>query len=269
MKNSLLIISVLLTAGLIFIFSTKQKPVDFTTEVKPILNRNCITCHGGVRQKGGFSLLFREEALATLKSGKHAIIPGDPDHSEMIRRISLRDPEERMPYKHDPLSGEDIHTLTRWIKEGATWGEHWAYVSVKPVPVPKLKTFFGLIDKRNEWANNGVDNFIQQKWQALDLKPSPKADKETLLRRVSLDITGLPANEQIADKYLKDSSGHAYSDLVDSLLASPHYGEKWTAMWLDLARYADTKGYERDDNRSIWKYRDWLINAFNKDQTLQ
>ena len=266
MKNSLLIISVLLTAVLIFIFSTKQKPVDFTTEVKPILNRNCITCHGGVRQKGGFSLLFREEALATLKSGKHAIIPGDPDHSEMIRRISLRDPEERMPYKHDPLSGEEIHTLTRWIKEGAPWGEHWAYVSVKPVAVPQLKTFFGLIDKRNDWAYNEVDNFIQQKWQALDLKPSPKADKQTLLRRVSLDITGLPANKQIADKYLKDSSEHAYSDLVDSLLASPHYGEKWTSLWLDLARYADTKGYERDDERNIWKYRDWLIHAFNGDK---
>jgi hypothetical protein len=266
MKKSLLTISILVTAVLIFMISTRQKPVDFTAQVKPIINRNCITCHGGVRQKGGFSLLFREEALAILKSGKHAIIPGDPDHSEMIRRISLRDPEERMPYKHGPLSKEDIQILTRWIKEGAHWGEHWAYVSVKPVPVPLLKTFFGLVNKKSDWANNEVDHFIEQKFKEQDLIPSPEADKQTLLRRVSLDITGMPASEHIANKYLHDSSEHAYADLVDSLLASPHYGEKWTSMWLDLARYADTKGYERDDSRSIWKYRDWLIHAFNDDK---
>src|ERR1700724_2719512 len=114
--------AVLVLAMLVIIFNTGQKPVDFTSQVKPIINKNCITCHGGVRQKGGFSLLFRDEALATLKSGKHAIIPGDPDHSEMIRRISLKDPEDRMPYKHDPLNKEDIQILTRWIKEGAPWG---------------------------------------------------------------------------------------------------------------------------------------------------
>jgi hypothetical protein len=266
MKKILLTISILVMAVLIFMISIRQKPVDFTTQVKPILNRNCITCHGGVRQKGGFSLLFREEALTTLKSGKHAIIPGDPDHSEMIRRISLHDPEERMPYKHDPLNKEDIQILTRWIKEGAAWGEHWSYVSVKTVPVPQPKTFFGLIDKKSAWAENEVDHFIEQKFNERDLKPSPRADKQTLLRRVSLDITGLPASKNIANRYLNDSSGQAYADLVDSLLASPHYGEKWTSMWLDLARYADTKGYERDDSRSIWKYRDWLIHAFNDDK---
>jgi hypothetical protein len=265
-KKVLLAISVLIAAVLIFAISTRRKPVDFTSQVKPIINKNCITCHGGVRQKGGFSLLFREEALATLKSGKHAIVPGDPDHSEMIRRISLKDPEDRMPYKHDPLNKEDIQTLTRWIKEGAPWGEHWAYVPVKETPVPQLTTFFGLIDKKSSFAKNEVDHFIEQKWKEEDLKPSPQADKQTLLRRVSLDITGLLPSEKLANKYLTDSSDHAYADLVDSLLASPHYGEKWTSMWLDLARYADTKGYERDDSRSIWKYRDWLIHAFNEDK---
>ncbi|HEY4935067.1 MAG TPA: DUF1549 domain-containing protein, partial [Puia sp.] len=266
MKKTLLAISILVMVVLIFIIGTSQKPIDFTTQVKPILNKNCITCHGGVRQKGGFSLLFREEALAKLKSGKLAIIPGDPDHSEMIRRISLRDPEDRMPYKHDPLNKEDIHILTRWIKEGAPWGDHWAYVSVKPVPVPQLRTFFGLVGKKSDWAKNEVDHFIEQKFNEQELKPSPQADKQTLMRRVSLDITGLPPGESLADKFLNDSGEHAYSDLVDSLLASPHYGEKWTSMWLDLARYADTKGYERDDSRSIWKYRDWLIHAFNDDK---
>ncbi len=249
-----------------FLYATHEDPVDFTTQVKPILNKNCITCHGGVRQKGGFSLLFRDEALAKTKSGKYAIIPGDPDHSEMIRRINLSDPEDRMPYKHDPLSKEDIDILTKWIKEGAPWGEHWAYVTVKDVAVPQPKTFFGLISTTSDWAKNPVDNFIEQKLKEQDLKPSAQADKQTLLRRVSLDLIGMPAPENLAIKFLKDSSDHAYADLVDSLLASPHYGEKWTSMWLDLARYADTKGYERDDSRSIWKYRDWLIIAFNEDK---
>ena len=217
MKRILLAISVLIAAVLIFAISTRRKPVDFTSQVKPIINKNCITCHGGVRQKGGFSLLFRDEALATLKSGKHAIVPGDPDHSEMIRRISLKDPEDRMPYKHDPLNKEDIQTLTRWIKEGAPWGEHWAYVPVKETPVPQLTTFFGLIDKKSSFAKNEVDHFIEQKWKEEDLKPSPRADKQTLLRRVSLDITGLLPSDKLAEKYLNDNSDKAYADLVDSL----------------------------------------------------
>ncbi|MEJ0081491.1 MAG: DUF1549 domain-containing protein [Puia sp.] len=184
----------------------------------------------------------------------------------MIRRIGLKDPEDRMPYKHDPLNREDIQTLTRWIKEGAPWGEHWAYIAVKEPAVPRPTTFFGLINKKSDWAHNEVDDFIEQKWKEEDLKPSPQADKQTLLRRVSLDITGLLPSEKLAHKFLSDSSDHAYADLVDSLLASRHYGEKWTSMWLDLARYADTKGYERDDSRTIWKYRDWLIHAFNEDK---
>ena len=265
-KKVLLAIVVMFLAVLIFAVSIRRKPIDFTTQVKPILNKNCITCHGGVRQKGGFSLLFRDEALATLKSGKSAIIPGDPDRSEMIRRINLRDPEERMPYKHDPLNKEDILILTHWIKEGAPWGEHWAYVPVKEPPVPQLKTFWGLIETKSSFAKNEVDHFIEQKWKEQDLIPSRQADKQTLLRRVSLDITGILPSEKIANRFLADSSENAYPNLVDSLLASPHYGEKWTSMWLDLARYADTKGYERDDSRSIWKYRDWLIRAFNDDK---
>jgi len=230
--------------------------VDFTTQVKPILNNHCISCHGGVRQKGGFSLLFREEALAKTKSGKYGIVPGDPDHSEMIRRITLNDPEDRMPYKHDPLSKQEISTLKRWIKEGARWGDHWAYVPLKPVSVPHVG---------GSWAKNPIDNFIEDKWALQGLTSSPAANKQTLLRRVALDIIGMPAPDHLAKQFLADNSEKAYPNLVDSLLASPHYGEKWAAMWLDLARYADTKGYERDDSRTIWHYRDWLIHAFNKD----
>src|SRR6266513_1271165 len=191
MKKLLFVISVQVVAILVFTLALSHKPVDFTTQVKPILNKNCITCHGGVRQKGGFSLLFREEALAKIKSGKFAIIPGDPDHSEMIRRITLSDPEDRMPYKHDPLSKKDINILRRWIKEGAPWGQHWAYVPVKEVPVPQSKTLFGLITLKSNWAKNPVDNFIEQKLKEQDIKPSPQADKQTLLRRTSLDIIGM------------------------------------------------------------------------------
>jgi hypothetical protein len=175
----------------------------------------------------------------------------------MIRRVTLNDPEDRMPYKHDPLRKDDIDILRRWIKQGAQWGEHWAYVPVKDIPIPKSKS---------EWARNPVDNFIEQKLGEQDLKHSASADKQTLLRRVSLDIIGMPASSSLAKKYLSDNSDQAYANLVDSLLASPHYGEKWATMWLDLARYADTKGYERDDSRTIWRYRDWLIHAFNNDK---
>ena len=267
MKKKIIYIIILLVAIITIAWKINagNAPIDYSTQVKPIINKNCITCHGGVKQKGGFSLLFREEALTKTKNGKFGIIPGDPDHSELVRRINSKDAEDRMPYKHDPLSNEEISVLTKWIKQGAKWGNHWAYVPVKEVPVPQPTTFFGWINKKSDWAKNPVDNFIEEKFSEQELKPSPKADKQVLLRRVSLDIIGMPAPENIADQFLKDSSDLAYEKLVDALLALPNYGEKWTSMWLDLARYADSKGYERDSERKIWKYRDWLINAFNAD----
>ena len=253
-----MIVAVVLSASIfVFTFTTRHKPIDFTLQVKPIINKYCITCHGGVRQKGGFSLLFREEALAKTKSGKRAIIPGDAAHSELIKRITLKDPDDRMPYRHDPLSRENIAILKRWINEGAHWGKHWAYVPVTKVEVPSQKS---------KWTQNEVDNFIEQKLEENDLKPSPQAAKHILLRRVSLDLIGMPAPDYLARKFIDGNSNHDYADLVDSLLASPHYGEKWTGMWMDLARYADTKGYEKDEARNMWKYRDWLIHAFNEDK---
>lgn len=256
-KKILFVIIPIIAVIVFFAFSSHQAAIDFNTQVKPIFNKKCITCHGGVRRKAGFSLLFRQDALANNKSGKPAIIPGDPDHSEMIRRISLNDPDERMPYKHDPLSKDEIDILRRWIRQGAKWGDHWAYVSVKPVEVPPVNT---------EWAKNEIDHFIYKKLEQEKLKTSPTADKPTLLRRASLDLIGMPAPDKIATQYLNDNSAKAYENLIDSLLASSHFGEKWASLWLDLARYADTKGYERDDSRSIWRYRDWLIKAFNSDK---
>lgn len=265
-RKSLLIIAVLVAAVSIFTFSTRRQTVDFSADVKPIFNKKCITCHGGVRRKAGFSLLFRSEALANTESGKPAIIPGDPDHSELIRRLTLKDPEERMPFKHEPLSKDEIETLRKWIKQGAQWGDHWAYVPVEEQKVPKPSSWFSWMSSTNKWATSDIDYFILEKLKEKDLTPSPEADKATLLRRVSLDLVGYPVQSNFTHQYLTDNGDKAYENLVDSLLASPHYGERWTSMWLDLARYADTKGYERDDSRSIWHYRDWLINAFNDDK---
>ena len=254
-KKIFVVIAALACAVIIFTFSTGHQTIDFNTQVKPILNNKCISCHGGVKRKAGFSVLFRSEALANTESGKPAIIPGKPDESELIRRISLNDPEERMPYKHEPLSKKEIDILRQWIKQGAVWGDHWAYVPVKKTEVPELNS---------TWIKNEIDQFILARLEKEKIKPSNEADKATLLRRVSLDLTGMPASSELSEQFLASTGANAYPDLIDSLLASPKFGERWAALWLDLARYADTKGYERDDSRTIWKYRDWLINAFNE-----
>ncbi|WP_153797746.1 DUF1553 domain-containing protein [Foetidibacter luteolus] len=258
LRYKIIWVTAILLSGLaVFVFATHQQPVDFSTQVKPILNKKCISCHGGVKAKAGFSLLFREEALAKTESGKPAIVPGKPGESEMIRRLTLKDPEERMPYQHEPLDQEEIDILTKWVKQGANWGEHWAYVPLKPVEVPQLSDTFIISE---------VDNFILARLKEEKLKPSARADKASLLRRVSLDIIGMQPSRSLAAQYLQNNNGNAYELLVDSLLASPHYGERWASLWLDLARYADTKGYERDDSRNIWRYRDWLIQSFNEDK---
>ncbi|HRI60463.1 MAG TPA: DUF1553 domain-containing protein [Saprospiraceae bacterium] len=245
----------------------KTNRVDYNTQVKPILNKKCITCHGGVKQKAGFSLMTREDALTATESGKPAIVPGNPGASELIRRIESHDPEERMPFHKEALSGEEISILKQWIKEGAEWGLHWAYQPVQQPEVPKpSRRFFGLLPpEKNDRVQNDLDWFILDRLQKEGLQPSPEADKATLLRRVSLDLIGMPAPDSLAERFLNDTSSEAYTRLVDSLLASPRFGERWATVWLDLARYADTKGYERDAARFVWRYRDWLIRAFNAD----
>lgn len=258
-KRKVFIASGLGIAAGIILFSlfSAEKQVDFNVDVKPILNKKCISCHGGVKQQGGFSVLFREEALAATKSGKPAIIPGHPEESEFIKRLKSDDPEERMPYKHPALDASEIDILSAWVKQGAKWGDHWAYLPVKATELP---------DVDNDWARNDLDKFIYAKLEENKLKPSAQADKATLLRRVSLDLIGTYPSEKLANDYLNNKDeAKAYDILVDSLLASPRYGERWASMWLDIARYADTKGYESDPNRNIWAYRDWVIKAFNKD----
>jgi len=260
-KLILTVAGILLTGGIYLYFFT-QDPVDYNAQVKPILNQKCISCHGGVKKKGGFSLLFREEAISPTESGKPAIIPGDARNSEFIKRLHSTDPEERMPYQENPLSKEETEILTRWIEEGAKFETHWSYLPVKAPTIPS-KGFLGWFKKEN---GNEIDRYIDEKLEEQDLERSAQAGKEVLLRRVSLDLIGIPASEKIKQQYLNDSTAQAYEKLVDNLLDSPKFGERWTALWMDLARYADTKGYERDYIRSIWRYRDWLIKAFNDDK---
>lgn len=239
----------------------REEEVDFNSEVKPILNKHCISCHGGVKKNGGFSVLFEEEAMAITESGKPAIIPGNPKGSELISRLYEDDPEQRMPYHRPPLTKEEVKKLENWIKQGAKWGKHWAYNKVEKPKFPTNgKTFSNNIDLHSP---NQVDAFIFQKLKENDLAPSPLEDKMRLLRRLSLDITGLPPSKELVERWANDQI--TYNEIVDEFLSSNAYGENMASWWLDLARYADTKGYERDVSRTMWPYRDWVIRAFNMD----
>jgi hypothetical protein len=236
---------------------TPQNTVEFSRDIQPILNQNCVACHGGVRQKNGVSFIFREEALGRGKSGRRTIVPGDPDASELIARVTSKDPETRMPYHGPPLQPQQIALLRQWIKEGAKWQDYWAFIPPKPQPLPQVK--------HAGWVRQPLDRFILARLEKEALQPAPEATKSELLRRVSLDLTGLPPTPQEEATYLADQSPDAYEKQVDRLLASPRYGERWASMWLDLARYADTKGYEKDVERpGVWPYRDWVIDAFNR-----
>jgi len=229
--------------------------IEFNRDVRPILNNKCLACHGGVKESGGLSFILREKAVKKIKSGKFAIIPGDADHSEIMARITSDDPEFRMPMDKEPLSKAEIKIIEKWINQGAEWQNHWAFISPGSKELPDLKD--------ESWINNPIDYFILARLEKENLRPSEEADKITLIRRLSLDLIGLPPTLQEVEQFVNDTSSEAYSNLVDRLLASEHYGEHWAAMWMDLARYADSKGYEKDGHREMWKFRDWLIDAFN------
>lgn len=243
--------------------------VDYNLDVKPILNKHCIGCHGGVKKAGNLSFLFEEDIYQPGKSGKVAVVKGDWKNSEMIRRILSDDPDDRMPKEGPPLSKKEIDILKKWIDQGAEWGVHWAYKRIEEPEVPTVngwQKWFGGKNSDAEWVRNEIDHFVLKKLRENKLSYNTEADKKTLIRRVSLDLTGLPPSDQNVAAFLADSSENAYEKLVDKLLASPAFGERWAAMWMDLARYADTKGYERDGARVIWKFRDYVISAFNKDK---
>ncbi len=236
--------------------------VDFNRDIRPILSEDCYKCHGpddGAR-KAGLRFDQRSEAVKPVKSGLVPIVPGAPEKSQMIARITSSDPNKHMP---PPSSGKklkaaQIEALRRWIAHGAPYAQHWAYVKpVRPM-VPAVKD-------RN-WPLNPIDQFILARLEREGLKPSPRADRYTLIRRVSLDLTGLPPTPGEVDEFVKDNSPQAYAKVVDRLLGSYAYGEHWARMWLDLARYADSAGYADDPPRTIWEYRDYVIRAFNSNK---
>lgn len=250
----------------IYFLYPKKAAVNYSTQIKPLLNKKCISCHGGVKKSGGISFLFRDEMVKEGESGNMAVVPGRPGKSEMIKRITHADPEMRMPPESAPLTTDEINLLTRWIEEGANWGEHWAYEPVEKPDLPAYPISSGSSTKTpDNWGQNEIDRFVITKLVAEGLTPNETADCSSLVRRLSLDLTGLPPSPELVKQYCKQPGEEQYQALIDTLMADPAFGEHWAAHWLDLARYADTKGFERDAHREIWHYRDWLIRAFNQD----
>jgi hypothetical protein len=234
--------------------------LDFARDVRPILANHCWACHGPdeTSRAAGLRLDRRESALAALKDGKRAIVPGNLVDSALVQRIDHEKPSRRMPpldFKKQ-ITDAQRQVLKRWIAEGAEYAEHWAFVAPRR---PEL-----LAVKNKAWPINPIDHFILHRLESEGLTPSPPASKETLLRRVALDLTGLPPTLDDLDLYLKDTSANAYEKAVDRFLASPRYAEKMATSWLDAARYADTNGYNNDEERTMWPWRDWVINAFHK-----
>lgn len=245
--------------GFIFLSScSSKKEIDFNSQVRPILNNNCLGCHGGVKKQSELSFLFMEDALLPAKSGKRAIIPGDADGSELIRRVMSLDPEVVMPPEDHRLNEQEVGVLKDWIDQGAKSPDHWVYVPSDPNIAPP--------EVESEWDSNEIDQFVFAKLQKEGLSPSKLAEKSTLIRRLSLDLIGLPPTIEETNQFINDNDPNAYDKLVERLLDSKHFGERWAAVWLDLARYADSKGYQKDKLRKdIWRYRDWVIEAYNKD----
>jgi mono/diheme cytochrome c family protein len=233
--------------------------VQYAREIQPILATNCFTCHGpdDKARKGKLRLDLDAEATKELPSGDRAIVPGQPDKSELIARIFSTDSERMPPPKSNhSLNDREKQLLKRWIAEGAVYQKHWAFLAPARPALPATK--------KTDWAKNAIDQFILARLEREGLQPAPQADRYTLARRLAIDLTGLPPTLDSADRFINDSSTDAYEKYVDSLLGSPAYGERWAHVWLDLARYADSNGYAEDQPRVIWKYRDWVIDAINQ-----
>jgi len=232
--------------------------VRFNRDVRPLLASNCYNCHGQDEKvrKGHLRLDTREGALDRKKRDP-VIVPGKPQASELFLRISSSEPTERMPpvKTGKVLSARDVAVLKKWIEQGANWEEHWSFVAPKKPALPALRD--------PSWGRNEIDAFVLARLEAEGLKPTPEADRHALARRVAIDLTGLPPTIEEADRFVNDKAPQAYERYVDRLLQSPGFGERWAQVWLDLARYADSKGYTDDGPRTIWRYRDWVVRALN------
>jgi len=236
--------------------------VDFNLHIRPILSDRCFKCHGpdANQRKANLRLDIRENALAALKDDPtaHVIMPGKASQSEMYRRISSSDTSQRMPPVNSnlTLNEQEVELIRKWIDQGAVYKKHWAFIPPQKPALPILN------DK--EWSRNEIDGFVLAKLEQAGLQPNQEADKERLLKRVCLDITGLPPSVALQEKFRNDKSTGAYEKTVDELLSQPHYGEKMAVYWMDVARYADSHGYQDDGLRTMWPWRDWVIHAFNE-----
>lgn len=238
------------------------EPVDFNRDVRPILSNHCFTCHGpdAATREAGLRLDQRDAAVKQLDSGETAIVPGKLATSALLARITSTDADLRMPPSEhaDALSAKQITTLTNWIAQGAEYAPHWAFV---PPQAPKLPGV-----TRKDWPRNAIDHFVLARLEAAQLSPAAEASRESLIRRVAFDLTGLPPTPGEIDAFLADNEAKAYERMVDRYLDAPAYGEHMARHWLDLARYADTNGYQYDTEREQWVWRDWVIHAYNSNQ---
>jgi len=247
-----------------------EPKLQFNRDVRPILSDTCFACHGPdeAKRKGKLRLDVREAALKGGKSGSPAIVPGKPQESEILKRVTSTDREEVMPppKDHKNLTPSQTATLQRWVAEGAEYQGHWAFEKPQRPPVPPFPK--NPTPPQNPEvagpSSHPVDAFIRTRLALENLHPSPSADRAVLLRRVSLDLTGLPPTPSELETFLNDPRPDAYESAVDRLLASPRYGERMAMQWLDFARYADSNGFQSDTSREMWHWRDWLINAFNR-----
>src|SRR5260221_5163032 len=237
--------------------------IDFNREIRPILSENCYKFHGpdGNKRKAKLRFDIREEALKPAKSGERAMVPGAPERSQLVRRITATDPDDQMPPPKSgkKLTARQIELLRWWVEQGAPFATHWAYVKPVRPPLPVVK------NKR--WPRNAVDRFILARLEREGLSPSPEADRYALIRRASLDLTGLPPTLEEVDQFVKDAKPDAYEKLIDRLLQQEGYGEHWARMWLDLMGYADSAGFGGDPARSIWGFSDFVIKIFKAKKT--
>ena len=236
--------------------------VDFNLHIRPILSDRCFKCHGpdANQRKANLRLDIRENALAALKDNPtaHVIMPGKSSQSEMYRRISSNDTSQRMPPVNSnlTLNQQEVELIKKWIDQGAVYKKHWAFIPLQKPALPSLN------DK--DWSRNEIDGFVLAKLEQADLQPNQEADKERLLKRVCLDLSGLPPSLALQENFRNDKSAEAYEHIVDELLSQPQYGEKMAVYWMDVARYADSHGYQDDGLRTMWPWRDWVIHAFNE-----